>query len=658
MGWGWGEGVAMRSASPYGDAGDVLWIGYLSIDILENVCHSFDSENLIIFDSYNDIEECGVCVVYRDDIKGMTRTESWIPDYDELKMINDSETNEDFQHGGCVVSKAMDGALVASSSSSSSSTSRQTGRWTYDVFINFRGKDTRKNFVDHLYAALDQAGIYTFKDDQKLQRGKSISPELLKAIEESMVAVVVFSKNYANSSWCLDELVKIVECQHLGQRVLPVFYDVVPSDVRGQKRSFHAAFEQHEVKLTHNMDKVKKWREALVTTANLSGWDVPLTANGHEAECIKQIVGRILSYNEFLPAENLIGMESRVRDVKSLLRKGDNDVRMIGIWGMGGIGKTTIARAVYRRISYEFKGSSFLEAVRENGSDDKGLKSLQEKLLSEILMQENFHVKDCHDGICHIRRRLSRNKVLVVLDDVDDFKQLEFLAGARGWFGPGSRIILTTRDEHLLWYVQDKYTPELLKEREAMTLFSRYAFKANFPPKTYEELSGAVLSHSGHLPLALKALGSHFGGRDVDFWQSGMKVLAKIPHKEINGILKLSYDGLNSLEKKLFLHIACFFKGKERAIVTRILDSFGFEPISGITVLIEKSLLTISNGCLHMHDLIQEMGWCVVRESFPSNMVWVLEEIKEVMTKITVSPIICSIATFAFSHPAFVLKLI
>ncbi|GKB66509.1 TMV resistance protein N-like protein, partial [Tanacetum coccineum] len=85
----------------------------------------------------------------------------------------------------------MDGALVASSSSSSSSTSRQTGRWTYDVFINFRGKDTRKNFVDHLYAALDQAGIYTFKDDQKLQRGKSISPELLKAIEESMVAVVV-----------------------------------------------------------------------------------------------------------------------------------------------------------------------------------------------------------------------------------------------------------------------------------------------------------------------------------------------------------------------------------------------------------------------------------------------------------------------------------
>lgn len=101
----------------------------------------------------------------------------------------------------------------------------------------------------------------------------------MKAIEESMVSVIVFSKNYANSSWCLEELVKIIECQDImGQRVLPVFYDVDPSDVRGQKGSFQTAFQQHEVKFEDDLEKVKRWREALKTAANLSGWDV--TASG------------------------------------------------------------------------------------------------------------------------------------------------------------------------------------------------------------------------------------------------------------------------------------------------------------------------------------------------------------------------------------------
>ncbi|XP_022008352.1 TMV resistance protein N-like [Helianthus annuus] len=120
----------------------------------------------------------------------------------------------------------------------------------------------------------------------------------------------------------------------------------------------------------------------------------------------------------------------------------------------------------------------------------------------------------------HIRARLSRKKVLVVLDDVDNSKQLQFLAGSHEWFGLGSRILITTRDKHLLCDAREKYEPELLSETEAMELFSRHAFKANIPPKEYGELSGVLVRHTGYLPLALKVLGARFCGRKLDFWQS------------------------------------------------------------------------------------------------------------------------------------------
>lgn len=146
---------------------------------------------------------------------------------------------------------------------------------TYDVFLSFRGEDTRKNFTDHLYAALDLKGIMTFRDDLKLGRGKSIAPELLKAIEESRFAVVVFSRNYASSGWCLDELSKICECmKEPGQTVFPVFYDVDPSEVRKQTGSFGKAFAAHEESFKGNVEKVQRWRAATTEIANLSGWHV------------------------------------------------------------------------------------------------------------------------------------------------------------------------------------------------------------------------------------------------------------------------------------------------------------------------------------------------------------------------------------------------
>ena len=165
---------------------------------------------------------------------------------------------------------------TCSSSSTSSSSSNQT--WSYDVFVSFCGKDTRLRFTDHLFDALYRSGIHTFRDDRKLERGKAIQTELEKAIETSRISVIVFSINYVASSWCLDELEKIMECKRsLQQIVLPVFYDVDPSEVRGQKGRLAQVFAERKGRL--EKDKVRRWRAALTQAASLSGWDLQNVAH-------------------------------------------------------------------------------------------------------------------------------------------------------------------------------------------------------------------------------------------------------------------------------------------------------------------------------------------------------------------------------------------
>ena len=159
-------------------------------------------------------------------------------------------------------------ADVPSSSSSSTPNSEK-----YDVFLSFRGEDTRWGFTSHLYAALLRKHIKTFKDDYDLKRGDEIKPELLEAIERSKISVVIFSENYASSSWCLAELAHIMICHKNYQKtVIPVFYDVNPSHIRNQEGSFGDAFVRHEQRF-NNDTRVQDWREALCEAANLSGFD-------------------------------------------------------------------------------------------------------------------------------------------------------------------------------------------------------------------------------------------------------------------------------------------------------------------------------------------------------------------------------------------------
>ncbi|XP_022642085.1 putative disease resistance protein At4g11170 isoform X2 [Vigna radiata var. radiata] len=477
----------------------------------------------------------------------------------------------------------------------------------HDVFLSFRGADTRTNFTSHLLNALTQKSISAFID-YELIRGDYTWPALETAIEKSLLSIVVLSENYASSTWCLKELAHILECRRKrGMVVIPVFYEVDPSHVRKLSGSFEKSFAKHERDST-SFDRISQrkdvsmWKAALKEVANISGWDS--RSYRDEAQVIQNLVNDVLQKLHLrYPTElnGLVRIKNTCAKVDLLLRKS----RVIGIWGMGGIGKSTIAKALFAKYFPYFDHVCFMANANEFSLD---------KLFSELFREEVSASNVV--GSSFDMRRLKRKRIFIVLDDMDCLDLLEYLCREYQSLDPNSKLIITTRDKQLLeGRVDQIYEVKKWETRASLKLFCLEAFKKRHPKRGYESLSESAVEYAGGVPLALKVLGSYLRSKGINFWESTIRKLSMYPNERIQKVLEVTYTGLHDLEKNIFLDIVFFFKEKQKDHVITILDACGFEATSGIEILADKALLTISyRKIIHMHDLLQQMGLEIVRQ--------------------------------------------
>ncbi|XP_031384122.1 protein SUPPRESSOR OF npr1-1, CONSTITUTIVE 1-like [Punica granatum] len=505
----------------------------------------------------------------------------------------------------------------------------------YDVFLSFTGDDTRQDLTDVLHDHMVRAGLRVFRDSDELGCGDKIV-KILPAIKNSDICVPIFSKTFATKKWPLREVQEMVE---LKKKIMPIFYQVTANDVKLETELYTSQLKKLEEE--YDEVQVKTWEGALKAVPAVIGRAVGST--GYTKFCkafVEEVLVNLKPRKRFDMAP-LVGFDGKLESAMKLLDiQSTDDVRYLGIHGMGGIGKTTLAKLIFNRISARFDGSAFLEDVREKLARH-GIEYLQERLINSLdpksARQLNLHEK--------IKRSFCKKKVLIVLDDIDDWEQIKDLAGNSSWFGSGSRIVVTTRKVDVLKTGDGKLNKEdvshlemeILDSKDALHLFSRYAFERESPPAAFRELSIEAVFTTGGLPLTLTVIGSLFATyKDPEVWKDIIKRSKDMRLEEVKERLRISYDKLDDEAKQIFLDIACFFIGTKKTNPVYMWNACEYYPHLGLAILRNMSLIKIlDDDQIWMHDQLRDLGRDIVCENLKDpkkrSRIWIHEEALQVL---------------------------
>ncbi|XP_048129199.1 disease resistance protein L6-like [Rhodamnia argentea] len=347
---------------------------------------------------------------------------------------------------------------------------------------------------------------------------------------------------------------------------------------------------------------------------------MPNRREGEFARKLTQKVFNKLKKAFLVVSDCLVNVDNHVDAIMEMIGARTSETRIIGIHGMGGIGKTTIAKIIYNKLSHDFENCCFLCDIRER-SETNGIRCLQNQLISDILERECIDIKDIDGGIQTIKDRLSNKRVLLLLDDVDKGNHIDALVGKCDWLGRGSKIIITTRNKDILGFpeVDLRYELSGMDHDQSLQLFSRHAFRTDYPSYVYIDQSKRAIEIARGLPLALEVIGSLLCRTKKEKWDLTLKKLENVPHAVIQSELKISYDALDVQQQHIFLDIACLFIGYDKDILAHFWDESNFFMEDAMEVLQNMSLIKITeDNKVWMHDQVRDFGREMVREE--SNM--------------------------------------